>query len=40
MLEQQELLEKKGKKLSILEGTAGTEDPNYYMFWTNPQMLE
>lgn len=36
----QELLEKKGKGLSILEGTAGSEDPNYYMFWTNPQFLE
>lgn len=40
MLEQQELLEKKKGKLSILEGTAGTESPNYYMFWTNPQYLE
>ena len=40
LLDQQEMLEKKGKKLSILEGTAGTENPNVYMFWTNPQYLE
>jgi hypothetical protein len=40
LLETQELLEKKSGKLSILEGTAGTEDPNYYAFWTNPQQLE
>ena len=28
-----------GKKIN-LEGTAGTENPSYIMFWTNEQMLE
>lgn len=28
-----------GKKVN-LEGTAGTENPSYIMFWTNEQMLE
>ena len=28
------------KKISNLEGTAGTENPQYIMFWSNEEFLD
>ena len=32
--------EARRKKINNLEGTAGTENPQFIMFWTNEQLLE
>jgi len=33
-------LNQKDKRKTSLEGTAGTENPQYFMFWTNERLLE
>lgn len=33
-------LQQKDKRKTSLEGTAGTENPQYFMFWTNERLLE
>ena len=32
--------EARRKKINNLEGTAGTENPQFIMFWTNEHLLE
>lgn len=33
-------LNQNSKRKTSLEGTAGTENPQYFMFWTNERLLE
>ena len=33
-------LNQKDRRKTSLEGTAGTENPQYFMFWTNERLLE
>ena len=35
----QELSQSQRPKTNLMEGTAGTENPKYFMFWTNENLL-